>query len=191
MTTPARPFPRRRSVGAFLCVHSTTPPVEDIDRPSLLDIKQDAALGAWLSLRRLGKDTGPDPVAAFDAEPRLAWLAYRWAYQEAQRRRRGYGQRPRPVFARLWLDTPRDDPLDPAQEATLDALVDDHAAEIMHLWHDGIPGLTRDQTRRVLRLMRLVQVLKAHGVARVPDPIRKRLWKLRRETGLPLDTSLL
>jgi hypothetical protein len=150
------------SIGAFLCHHPTAPPVEDVDRPSPLDVKQEAALRAVIALRKLGRETADDAVAAFDAEPKLVALTYRWAARDALKRQ---------------LD--------------LEAIETDAVGELRRLAEEGIPGLSRDQTRRVLTAMVHVQDLKEQGIVRLPAAIRQQLCRLRRETHLPLETRLL
>jgi len=203
---PPQP-PLGRSIGRFLCVHPTTPPYEDIDDLPLLDVKQDAALRALIALRELGKTVATDPVAAFDAEPRIAELAYRWAYTDAIRKHLGRGTRPvgkiptRP--RRLSLDTllaawlsdaliaTVPEPSDPDQLDRLEAVEADPAADLCDLWNDGIPGLELKQIRRAIALMGAIQHLKDQGATGLPDPARQRLRRLRKATRLPLRVDLL
>lgn len=203
-------FQFRQSIGEFLCIHPRIDPVELMDRPSPLDVKQEAAIGAVVGLRKLGKDAPCDElVATFDAEPRIAAQAYRWAYHDALRKQLGRGKQPRLTVVRSSQLTGGDrydppgspdgrtnrDPIDalrdPTQEEALTAVEDDHAGELQRLWDEGIEGLTVDQTRRVVRLMRHVQQMKVQGITRIPDDIRQQLSRLRKETGLPLSTALL
>lgn len=176
-----------RSVGAFLCIHPRGAPVEDIDRPSPLDVKQQAALRAVIALRKLGKEVSDDAIVAFDAEPKLVALAYRWAARDALKRHLGRGKDPRPA-----LERDRNEVIpDRGQEEALAAVEDDAAAELQRLYDCGIEGLTLDQTRRVLALMRHIQELKDGGATQLPVALRQRLSRLRRETRLPLDITLL
>lgn len=178
------PPPARRSVGEFLCRHPSAPPFEDIDQLPILDIKQDAALRAILALRQLGKPVTDDAVATFDAEPTLVLRAYRFAYLDALKTLRARGQHPRASAQFLLAAVP-----DPAQHAQLAALEDDHPTELRRLRHHGIPGLTRQQTRRVIHAMLAAQRAKDRGG--VPHALRQRLHRLRQETGLPLTTTHL
>jgi hypothetical protein len=176
-----------RSIGAFLCHHPTAPPFEDVDRPSPLDVKQEAALRAVIALRKLGKEIADDAVAAFDAEPKLVALTYRWATRDAHKRQLGRGREPRPQMAREWDEAIHD----PLQEASLEAIEDDFAGEVRRLHDAGIAGLSLEQTRRLLGLMRHIQEAKDHGTIRLPSALRQWLCRLRRETRLPLDITLL
>ena len=190
MPSSPQPPTSRRSLGALLCLHPAAPPFEDVDQPSLPDIRQEAALRLVIAFRRLGKEIGPDPVAAFDAEPRLASLAYRWAYQDALRRHRGRGRSARP--ARLgWDDPALADFADLVQEDALDRAESDPAADLRRLWREGALGLPRAPLRRAILLLLLSQHLKDRSAGPVPGLLRESLRRLRRQTGLPLDTSLL
>ena len=199
--------PPGRSIGRFLCLHPTTPPVENVDQLPLLDIRQDAALRAWIALAKLGLDNPDDPIAAFDAAPALAALAYRWAYADALKKRLGRGarRRRRASTAQSWDDLAH--PLgslllstlaarlptlgDPAQEAALTAVQDDAPGDIVRLWRHGFPGVSVPRSRRILRLMRLAQIIRDHGAGRVPNRLHQELYRLRKETGLPLRLDLL
>jgi hypothetical protein len=81
--------------------------------------------------------------------------------------------------------------VDPTQGADLEAIETDAVGELRRLAEEGIPGLSRDQTRRVLTAMVHVQDLKEQGIVRLPAAIRQQLCRLRRETHLPLETRLL
>ena len=192
---PSAAVPSARSLGRFLCHHPPDPPLEDIDRLPLRDVKQDACLRALVALRRAGKPVGPDPVAAFDAEPRLVLRAYQLAYRDALRFHLGRGRDPRGARWRrlVSLDHGLDDVADPRQQEALDRVLAEVAAlgRLMALWHTGYRRLTPAQMRRVLRLLRLAQRLKEEGTATVPNHVHERLRLLRRATGLALTTRLL
>lgn len=104
MCSQRRSFPFERSIGAFLCDHPVLPPIEDVSRPDPRDIKQDAAIRTLVGLRKLGKDVGDDPVAAFNADPGIAVRAYQWAHRDALRKQLGRGAQPRPKPQR-WSST--------------------------------------------------------------------------------------
>ena len=165
-----------RSIAAFLCRHPTTPSIEDADRPSSRDVKQDTALRALVGLRKLGKAVTDDAVATFDAEPKLVALFCRWAARDALKQQLGRGKQPRPRMARDWNEAIPD----PRQEASLEAIEDDYAGEVRRLHDEGIAGLSLEQTRRVLGLMRQIQAVKDHGTTRLPAALRQRLCRLRR-----------
>jgi hypothetical protein len=177
----------RQTIGELLCAHSSESRVEYADRPSPLDIRQDAALRAVVALRKLGKEADLDAIACFDADPKLVATCYQWAKYDALKRQLGRGAGGRPTATHDGLDTLHD----PRQEAILDEIDADAAAEIRRLSEEGIPGLTLDQTHRVLTVMRQVQDLKASERTPLPAALRQTICRLRRETRLPLDTSLL
>ena len=192
---PYLPTNHNHSLGHFLCHHPAAPPVEDIDTLPIRDIKQDACLRAVLALRRAGKPTGPDPVAAFDAEPKLVMAAYQRAYRDAVRLH--LGRTPDRHAARWQRLVSIDRGLlvlaDPAQADALDRVVRDIAAlaAIVAIRRAGLPGATVAQTRRLLRLLRHAQRLKDEGTTLVPGHLREQLRLLRRVTNLPLSTRLL
>jgi hypothetical protein len=161
--------------------------MENIDWPASLDVKQEAALRAFVGLRRLGKEVAADIVKSFNAEPKLTAVAYRWAYQDACRRHLGRGKQPCPRLRRDW-----NEPIpDPMQEADLEAVEGNAASEINWLYDHGIEGLSIDQTRRVLRTMQRAQEAKERGAGRISASLRQQICRLRKETELPLNVSLL
>lgn|GEM_PF-2526039 len=186
MNTNIKTPPYRRSIGEFLCIHPSEPPIENVDWPSSLDIKQDAALRAVIGLRRLGKRVTMDAVASFDAEPKLVAMTYRWARQDAIRRQLGRAQT-HPVTVREMSETL----VDASQEALCEEIESDFAGELRRLSEQGIDGLTRAQTVRVLMTMRQIQALKEAGTSPLPVALRKQVSRLRQETRLPLDVRLL
>ena len=140
-----------------------------------------------IALRKLGKEIADDAVAAFDAEPKLVALAYRWAACDALKQHLGHGQQPRPRMVRDRCELHQD----PTQEADLEAVEQNISGELRRLGEEGIPDLSLEQTHRVIEVMRLVQELKERGETRPSPAIRQRLSRLRKETHLPLDTRLL
>ena len=203
------PAPYGGSVGAFLCRHPTTPPYDNLDHVPLADVKQEAALNALVAFRRLGLPVTDDAVASFDAQPRLAALAYRRALIDSIRRHRGRGtldpRAPRRrdlTAARLSLDVliaranrlgldPTGLLFDTISQCDLEAVEDDSAAHLWRLWHEGIAGITVDQTRRAIALLLQAQRAKTPAGAPLSDAVRQRLRHLRRTTGLPLRIDLL
>lgn len=200
MCSQSRPYPFERSIGAFLCDHPVLPPIEDVSRPDPRDIKQDAAIRALIGLRKLGKDIGDDLMAAFNADPGIAIRAYQWAHRDALRKQFGRGLR---SHAKLVRQSPIKSDNGPTNheacallpdldsQLQFEAIEDDFLGELRWLWNHGIEGLTLEQTRRVLHLMRHVQLMKDQGQKRVPDNVRQQLSRLRRETGLALDIAQL
>ena len=198
-----------RSIGAFLCLHPTTPPHENLDHVPLADVKQDAALNALIAFRRLGLPVTDDPIASFDAEPGLATLAYKRALIDAIRRHRGRGtldpRAPRRrdlAAARLSLDVlvaranrsgldPTGLLFDTVAQHDLETVEDDAVALLWRLWHEGIDGIPLPQTRRVLLILLQIHRLKTQSPAPLSGAVRLRLHRLRQSTGLPLHTDLL
>ena len=194
---PSAAVPSTRSLGCFLCHHPSGPPLEDVDRLPLRDVKQDACLRALVALRRAGKPVGPDPVAAFDAEPRLVALAYNSAYRDALRFHLGRGRHETRRAARwrqlVSLDRGLVDVADPRQQEALDHVIRQvtAVARIAAYWSGGLPGVSLGRTRRLLRALRLAQRLKDDGTFVVPPRVRDQLRRLRHATGLALATRLL
>lgn len=195
MPRPHAPhLPRDHSLGSFLCHQPATPPLEDTDRLPLRDIKQDACLRALVALHRAGKPTGPDPVAAFDAEPRLVRAAYSRAYRDALRHHLGRGTSTDRRAARwrrlVSLDHLLTEIADPRQGDALDDVVRivTATARLLAYDRDGLPNASPALTRRLVRLLRHVQRLKDEGTTVVPGPLREQLRLLRRDIDLPIST---
>ncbi|MBA2278215.1 MAG: hypothetical protein H0W06_10680 [Chloroflexia bacterium] len=169
-------------------------PYEDIDQVSLPDLKQDACLRAIIALKRAGKPIGPDPVAAFDAEPRLVMRAYTFAYRDALRLQLGRGRIAGRRLARwqrrLSLDHVLAELADPRQQEALDTIIDLVTADtrLAILQGMGLPGLSFKRSLRLIRLLRHHQRLKDEGTTVVPPHLRERLRLLRAATGLPIST---
>ncbi len=188
--------PHPHSLGHFLCVHPPGPPYEDIDRISVADLKQDACLRALIALHRVGKPLGPadDPVAAFDAEPKLVMRAYQFACRDALRLQLGRGRIKDRRLARwqrrLSLDHGLAEVADPAAQDLLDAVIErvTAGARLVLLWQHGQGGLTAKQAQRLLRLLRQLQRRKAEGQTVVPGHLRERLRLLRAGTDLLIST---
>ncbi len=205
MTPPPRPTaPRPRSSPCRppppTAPSATTPPApphEDVDRLPLADIKQDACLRALVALRRAGKPVGPDPAAAFDAEPRLVALAYKHAHQDALRHHLGRGRHETRRAARwrqlVSLDRGLVDIADPRQQEALDRVLRQVAAvaRLAAYWSGGLPGVSLGRSRRLLRALRLAQRLKDDGTVVVPPHVREQLRLLRQATALTLTSRLL
>ena len=189
------PWSGKRTLGEFLCSPPLEPPVIDIDRLPWQDIKQDACLRAIVALTRAGKPVGPDPVAAFDAEPRLVMAAYQRARKDALRHHLGRGTDQRPArWQRLVsLDRGFAEIADPAQEEALEAIVDriSAAARMTVKIHLRWGGVSRKQLRKLLTLLRRLQRLRDSGTAVVPPHLRQAFTRIRRETGLPIDIRRL
>jgi hypothetical protein len=183
--TSARRFPVEE-IGVFLCDYPLREPFEFVDMPNEREIRQDAALRALVALRKLNLLASDDPVTAFNAQPRIVALSYRWARIDAVRAHLGRGKQTRPVQLRELPELLADS----EQEVMLSAVESDATAEIRRYEEFGLPSLTLEQTRRVFTLMRQVQNIKAHQNP-IPDALRKQLSRLRKETGLPLDVRLL
>jgi hypothetical protein len=183
-TEPAeRSYPQ--TIGAFLCIHPSAPPVERVEFTSPADIKQEAALRAVVALRKHRKAIAEDAVASFDAEPALVMMVYRWVRQDAIKRQLGRGATAHPTVVREVSDALPD----PGQQAVLAEI--EAADELRCLAARGIPGLSRSQATRVLELMRQVQAIKEADAGPIPAVLRQQVARLRRETHLPLDTRLL
>ena len=185
-----------RSIGTYLCIHPPGEPYEDIDRPSIADLKQEACLRALIALHRAGKPLTPsdDPIAIFDANEGLVRRAYTFAYRDALRHQLGRGvirgRRLARWQRRLSLDHGFADVADPAAQDLLDAVVERVTAEtrLLLLWNESVGGLSVTRMRKLLRLLRQLQRRKAEGLTVVPNDLSRRLKRLRHGTNLPLST---
>lgn len=190
-------LPPARSLGHFLCHQPADPSVEDTERLPLRDIKQDACLRALVALSRAGKPIGPDPIAAFDAEPRLVRAAYSRAYRDALRFHIGRGTGPDRRAARwrrlVSLDQILTEIADPRQGEALDDVVRivTATARLVALDRNGLPNASPALTRRLIRLLRHTQRLKDEGTTAVPGPLREQLRLIRRQLDLPISTRVL
>jgi hypothetical protein len=187
--------PRGRTLGEFLCLPSTNPPVVDIDRLPWQDIKQDACLRAIVALKRAGKPIGPDPIAAFDAEPRIVMTAYRRAYYDALRQHLGRGKDAHGArWSRLVsLDHGFEEIADPTHEEAFDAILRrvSAATRLLVMIQRGHGGVSKEQLRKILLLLRRVQRLRESDTFIVPGRLRAAVSRLRTETRLPIDIRRL
>ena len=183
--TSARRFPVEE-IGVFLCDYPLAEPIESVDTPNEREIRQDAAIRALAALHKLDLLASKDPIEAFNTEPRIVALSYRWARIDAVRAHLGRGKQPHALLLREDADLVAD----PEQEEMLCAAESDAAAEIRRYQEFGLPGLTLEQTCHVFALMREAQIMKARR-KRLPAALRKQLSRLRIETGFPLDVRLL
>lgn len=186
-----------RSIGSYLCDRPVVEPYIDIDRLPWDDIRQDACLRAIVALERAGKPIGPDPVAAFDAEPRLVVRAYRFARRDALRYHLGRGKhlgRNAERWRRLVsLDRGFADVADPAQGEALDAIVErvSAAANLVLVQQRRWGGVSQKRMRRLLAALRRLQRLKESGTVVVSPHLREQISAARRDSGLPIDLRRL
>lgn len=191
----ARPYVA--SVGRFLCERSATPPLIDVDELSIEDIKQDACLRAIIALRRAGKPVGPDPIAAFDAEPRLVQRCWNLAYRDAVRvhlGRHSVPDRRVPRWQRqLSLDWGFEEIADAAQGEALERVIDDTVAivRLNLLKSKGLPAVPQKMMVRLIRQLERLQRLREEGLTVVPPYVRMSLHRIRQSTKLPIDLDLL
>lgn len=184
-----------QSIGVFLCRHSPEPPIEDITRLPWQDIKQDACLRAIVALKRAGKPIGPDPIAAFNAEPRLVITAYQRARRDALRYHLGRGHDSTGARWRrlVSLDQGLIEIADPAQGEAMEDVFNQIVAyaHVVRLWRTGWGGIKPATMRKLIRALIKVQRLRAEGITTVPPHIRQQLHDLRRFTKLPISTIRL
>jgi hypothetical protein len=185
-----------RSLGTFLCKQPWTEKTERGDSLCPSDIKQDALVRFLNAQQAQANSKDPfDLISAIDANPGLAATAYRWARYDALRRElgRGKNRRSKSYFQQSGADAEHLEPevMDLAQEDEFLLVEADSKTEIEHLWVDGVEGVPLTDLRQAIRTLITVQELKAAGVARVPDHLRKQLSRLRKRTGLPLSTQWL
>lgn len=191
----ARPY--AASIGRFLCDKADSPPYIDVDELSIEDIKQDACLRAVIALRRAGKPVGPDPIVAFDAEPRLVQRCWNLAYRDALRAHLGRNHAPDRDLPRwrrqLSLDYGFEEIADPAQEEALERVIEDTVAivRLQLLKSKGLPAVPRKMMVRLIRQLERLQRLREEGLTVVPPYVRMSLHRIRQSTGLPIDLDLL
>ena len=188
--TPHRPSqPAREGIadtGAFMCHQSTEPPVERVDVPSQSDLKQEAVLRLLEYQTAHGGETCTACEQLVNRDAGLAWTAYARARVDFYRSRRGRGG----VKARI-------ETLDEAVEQIGEARDERHDAHVesrrivRRIVRERLPGISERRLQRVMVVMVEAQAIKRSKRTVMPDKLRAALTRLRKATGLPLDTSLL
>jgi hypothetical protein len=173
--------------GRYMCIQNQeSPPVEPADAPARVDLTQDAVLTVLEQRAKRGDGPCESCEAAVNRDAGLAWRAYARARIDFYRKRRGMLKRP----IRL-------EPLDESALALPDEVDEDvvEQAESLEIVRRVIrrraQRLSQHQMQQVLVVMIEAQQVKRSRREAMPDRLRTAISRLRKATGLPLDTSLL
>ena len=183
------PFPDNRvaDTGRFMCHHNVAePPVERSDQPSPVDMKQDAVLAVLRARRRSGRSGCSGCEEAINEDAGLAWRAYVRARVNFYRAKRGMGKRP---MRQVSIDAQGIDLPEQGEGPRREQV--ESLAIVRQIVRDRAPALSERQVQRVIVLMWEAQAIKGKRQAVMPDDLRAAISRLRRATGLPLDTGLL
>lgn len=185
-TTPFSEPRRITDVGAFMCRQPSEPPVERVDVPSQRDLKQEAVLVLLARRAERGDDLCLGCEQLVNRDPGLAWTAYAQARVDFYRARRG---RQRGAARVESLDARGEEVAavpaeEPAEEVTSPRIV-------RRIVRERLPGISERRLQRVMVTMTEAQQFRRRDRAAMPDKLRRALSRLRKATGLPLDTSLL
>jgi hypothetical protein len=133
---------------------------------------------------------GPDACTGcedtINQDAGLAWRAYIRARVNFYRARRGTGTH------RVQVESIDERPMEIASdagEAEQEAV--ESTAIVRRIVRERAPGLSDRQVQRVVIVMAEAQAIKGKKWATMPDELRATISRLRKATGLPLDTSLL
>ena len=184
-TTPVPPARRIIDVGAFMCHQTSEPPVERVDTPSQRDLKQAAVLTLLEQQAERG-DLCLGCEQLVNRDPGLAWTAYAQARVDFYRARRG---RRRGAVRVESLDERGAEVAAEPEEAPEEQVTSRRI--VRTIVRERFPGISERRLQRVMVTMTEAQTLKRTKRAPMPDKLRRALARLRKSTGLPLDTSLL
>jgi hypothetical protein len=181
--------PARESItdtGAFMCHQSTEPPVERVDVPSQSDLKQEAVLRLLEYQAAHGGEICTACEQLVNRDAGLAWTAYARARVDFYRSRRGRGG----VKARIEALDEAVERIGEAREERQYAHVESRRI-VRRIVRERLPGISERRLQRVMVVMVEAQAIKRSKRTVMPDKLRAALTRLRKATGLPLDTSLL
>jgi hypothetical protein len=173
------------SLATFFCSMGEKIPFERSDSPNASEMKQDALVRVLESAKRRGDVVARDCDELIFGNAPIAKSAYRFARLDFYRNRYGRGGLAGQFEP---LPTSLEDP-----EGGSERNAEAERVEIaLHAFETrGNAKVNREDARSVVWAMREVQRLKESGVKGIPDGLRKRISRLRRSTGLPLNTRLL
>jgi hypothetical protein len=185
------PFPDQEvtDAGAYMCHHSGEPPVEHVEHPSTTDLRQEAVAAVLAARAGREDEVCIECERLVNEQVRLAWHAYVRAKVEFYRARRGRAARPVETVSLeesgLEVEIPEEDEDD--EEIPVESLM-----VVRQIVRERVPGLRVQQAVRIVTVMQEVQTIKRKKRREpVPDATRAELARLRKATGLPLDTGLL
>jgi hypothetical protein len=170
--------------GRYMCHHPTEPPVERSDVPSRTDLTQEAVATVLATRIARGDEVCTECERLINEDRRLALAAYVRARVEFYRSRRGRGTQPiTPVsMQEEGIDPPAPEAVEPTEGLVM----------VREIIRERRPQIRSKKVVRIVLLMHWIQA--NHGRRRpepVPDEVRAELARLRKSTGLPLDTTLL
>jgi hypothetical protein len=184
------PFPDARipDAGTYMCHHPDEPPVEHVDYPSTTDLRQEAVAAVLAARIDRGDELCVECEPLINEQVRLAWHAYARAKVEFYRARRGRGLTPVKTVS---LEASGIDPEEPEPDDDEEIAIESLKV-VRQIVRERVPGLRAQQVVRIVTVMRQVQTIKRKKRREpVPDAVRAELTRLRKATGLPLDTGLL
>ena len=167
--------------GTYMCHYPEGAPEETVDHPSPADLKQEAVVAV------LAARSGREDVVCTECErlveedAGLAWAAYARARVDHYRARREMRGSRRQIAVE---DIAEPEETDQRKPVTSKAIV-------RRMVRERVPELTDHQIQRVVIEMSAAQSIKRRPGKVMPAKLRAALARLRKSTGLPLDTSLL
>jgi hypothetical protein len=170
--------------GRYMCHHPTEPPVERSDVPSRTDLTQEAVATVLATRIARGDEVCTECELLINEDRRLALAAYVRARVEFYRSRRGRGTQPvTPVsMQEEGIDPPAPEAVEPTEGLVM----------VREIIRERRPQI---RSKKVVRIVILMHWIQANNERRTPEPvpdeIRSELTRLRKSTGLPLDTTLL
>ena len=185
------PFPEEQvsDAGAFMCHHSGEPPIEHVEHPSTTDLRQEAVAAVLAARSGREDEVCTECEQLINEEVRLAWHAYVRARVEFYRARRGRWVRQVETVSLEESGLDFEAPEEEEDEAEIPV---DSIKVVRQIVRERVPGLHVHQAVRIVTVMQQVQTIKRKKKPTpVPDAVRAELTRLRKATGLPLDTGLL
>jgi hypothetical protein len=172
--------------GAFMCHQSTEPTVERVDVPAQSDLKQEAVLRLLEYQAAHGGEICTACEQLVNRDAGLAWTGYARARVDFYRSRRGRGG----VKARIEALDEAVEQIGEVCDERQDAPVESRRI-VRRIVRERLPGISERRLQRVMVVMVEAQDIKRSKRTVMPDKLRAALTRLRKATGLPLDTSLL
>ena len=185
------PFPEEQvsDAGAFMCHHSGEPPIEHVEHPSTTDLRQEAVAAVLAARSGREDEVCTECERLINEEVRLAWHAYVRARVEFYRARRGRWVRQVETVSLEESGLDFEAPEEEEDEAEIPV---DSIKVVRQIVRERVPGMHVHQAVRIVTVMQQVQTIKRKKKPTpVPDAVRAELTRLRKATGLPLDTGLL
>lgn len=167
--------------GAYMCHHPAGAPQESVDYPSPADLKQEAVLAVLAARSGRADAICTECERLVEEDAGLAWAAYARARVDHYRSRRAMRGSVRTVPIEHVADSEVADKQIPVTSKAI----------VRRIIRERVPELTDHQIQRVVIEMSAAQSIKRRPGKVMPERLRAVLARLRKSTGLPLDTSLL